>query len=338
MLRQLLWIPGTLMVLAVFGDLIVTCLQSGEGRLSRAVHRLLYAALTTTARLTGRRSLLSWSTPLLILGTFAAWTVLCWLGWTLIFWSQPGSLQGSDSGTPANFTATLYFVGYTISTLGMGEITAPLPVWRLLTAVASINGFFLLTFAITFVVPIAQARGDRRRLALHLHRAGPGAQALIVNAHTDHDRGLLSLTTDLHDILNNVDAAHMNSPYLHRFHDHDRQDALDLHLPALGEALLILQGALTGPPPQGLSRALSSIDSLTRTFERAHHARGPQTPPPPDLTHLRGAGLILKPDADFHAYLHTHAALRQRLHAMAQAGNWRWEQVAAQQPPAPEPA
>ena len=337
MLRQLLWIPGTLMVLAVMIDLIVTCLQSGEGRLGRAIHRPLYAALTAAARLSGRRPLMSWTAPVLILGSLTTWTLLCWLGWTLIFWSQPGSLLGSDSGTPANFAATLYFVGYTISTLGLGEITAPLPFWRILTAVASINGFFLLTFAITFVVPIAQARSDRRRLALHLHRAGPGAQALILNAHTDHDRSLLSLTTDLHTMLNDVDAAHLNSPYLHRFHDHDPQDALDLHLPALGEALLILQGSLTGPVPHGLGRTLASIDSMTRTFERTHGPRPVPVPPPPDLTRLRDAGLILKPDADLHAHLHAHADLRRRLHAMAHAGQWRWDEV-AELPPAPDAA
>ncbi|GAA0520195.1 potassium channel family protein [Deinococcus depolymerans] len=328
MIRQLLWIPGALLVLAVLGDLIVTCLQSGEGRLSRAVHRPLYALLTALTRATGHRPLLSWSTPLLIMGTLTTWTVLCWLGWTLVFWSEPGSLLGSDSGQPATFAGTLYFVGYTISTLGLGEITAPQPFWRILTAVASINGFFLLTFAITFVVPIAQARGDRRRLALHLHRAGPGAQALILNAHTDHDRGLLSLTTDLHSMLNDVDAAHLTSPYLHRFHDHDRQDALDLHLPALGEALLILQGTLSGPCPQGLGRALASIDSLSRTFGQVHRHPDPPTPPPPDLTRLRDAGLNLKPEAEFLAFLHTHAALRRRLQAMAHAGQWRWDQVA----------
>lgn len=327
MLRQLLWIPGALLVLAVLTDLLVTCIQSGEGRLSRALHYPLYGAVQGAARWFSRRSLLSWSTPVLIMGTLSAWTLLVWVGWTLIFWSQPGALLGADNGLPATFVATFYFVGYTISTLGLGEIVAPDPLWRILTDVAAINGFFLLTFAITFVVPIAQARSERRELALHLFRAGPGAQALILDAHTDHDRGLLSLTTDLHRILNRIDAAHLNSPYLHRFHDHDRQDAFDLHLPALGEALLILQGALAGDCPQGLRRALASVDSLTRTFEQAHHRPLPDAPPPPDLEALRNAGLSLRPAEDFHTFLHTHAALRRRLHAMAQTGQWRWDQV-----------
>ncbi|WP_309573384.1 potassium channel family protein [Deinococcus sp.] len=328
MLRQLLWIPGLIMVLAVLTDLLVTCIQSGEGRLSRAIHRPLYALLQTTARLTRRRRTLSWSTPVLIMGTLVGWTLLAWLGWTLVFWSQPGALLGAGSGLPTTFAATFYFVGYTISTLGLGEIIAPDPLWRILTDIAAINGFFLLTFAITFVVPVAQARSDRRELALHLHRAGPGAQALILRAHTDHDRGLLSLTTDLHPILNRIDAAHLNSPYLHRFHDHDRQDALDISLPALGEALLILQGGLNTHAPQGLRRSLASVDSLTRTFERTQVWPLPDAPPAPDLTPLRDAGLDVRSTDDFHAYLHTHQAFRRRLHAMAQAGQWRWDQIA----------
>lgn len=335
MLRSLLWLPGALMVVAVLLDLIVTCIQTGEGRLSHRIHRPLYSALRAAAHLTGRRALLSWAAPLLITGTLTAWTLLTWLGWTLIFWSQPGALVGAESGQPATFVASFYFVGYTLSTLGLGEIVAPEPFWRVMTDVAAINGFFLLTFAITFVVPVAQARGERRELALLLHRAGPGAQALIVNAVHDHDHGLRSLTADLQPLLNRLDATHLNSPYLHRFHDHDRQDALDLHLPALGEALLIIQGALPGQNPPGLRRALASVDSLSRTFERtqARHPalRDAAVPPPPDLTPLREAGLALSPDEDFRGFLHTHAALRSRLHAMALTGEWRWDQVAAPQ-------
>ena len=189
-----------------------------------------------------------------------------------------------------------------------------------------------MTFAITFVVPIAQARTERRELALLLHRAGPGAQALIVNAVQDHDRGLSSLTGDLQHLLNRLDAAHLNTPYLHRFHDHDRQDALDLHLPALGEALLIIQGALRGDCPRGLKRALASVDSLSRTFERTQSRhpllRAAEVPPTPDLTSLREAGLPLRSREAFREDLRSHAALRARLHAMARAGEWRWDQVA----------
>ncbi|AKH18259.1 hypothetical protein SY84_01110 [Deinococcus soli (ex Cha et al. 2016)] len=332
MLRSLLWLPGALMVVAVLLDLIVTCIQTGEGRLSRAIHRPLYGLLRRAAHHSGRRALLSWATPVIITGTLTAWTLLTWLGWTLIFWSHPGALVGAESGQPATFVACFYFVGYTISTLGLGEIIAPQAFWRVMTDVAAINGFFLLTFAITFVVPIAQARTERRELALLLHRAGPGAQALIVNAVQDHDRGLSSLTGDLQHLLNRLDAAHLNTPYLHRFHDHDRQDALDLHLPALGEALLIIQGALRGDCPRGLKRALASVDSLSRTFERTQSRhpllRAAEVPPTPDLTSLREAGLPLRSREAFREDLRSHAALRARLHAMARAGEWRWDQVA----------
>ncbi|WP_412029601.1 ion channel [Deinococcus yunweiensis] len=338
MFRQFLWVPGLVLVVAVLADMLVTCIQSGEGRLSRFIHRPLYWIVITASRLSGRRSWLSWSTPTLIVGTLVAWTLIVWVGWTLIFWSQPGALLGAESGQAATFPATFYFVGYTLSTLGLGEIIAPQTFWRIMTDVASINGFFLLSFAITFIVPIAQARSDRRELALHLHRAGPDAQNLILRAHTDHDRGLLSLTTDLHLILNRIDAAHLNSPYLHRFHDHDRQDALDLTLPALGEALLIIQGALDGDRPPGLQRTLASVDSLTRTFERVHHQPLPPTPPPPDLDILRDAGLAVRSDDDYREFLHTHDALRRRLAAMAHAGSWRWDQVARLQGGSHEPA
>ncbi|WP_221090426.1 potassium channel family protein [Deinococcus aquaedulcis] len=327
-MRQLLWVPGTFLVLAVLVDLLVTCIQAGEGRLNRTVQRTLYGILSALARVLRQRWPLVWSTPVLIMGTLLVWTVLTWLGWTLIFWSQPGALIRSDTGQPAAFWATFYFVGYTLSTLGLGEIVAHEPLWRILTDVAAISGFFLLTFAITFIVPVAQARADRRELALALHRAGPGAQGLILTALDDHDRGLHSLTVDLHTVLNRVDAAHLNTPYLHRLHDHERQDALDLHLPALGEALLILQGALQGECPHGLRRALASVDSLSQTFHATHGGALPPPPPWPDLTLLRAAGLPLKSDSELRAFLDTHRDLRRRLRAMSAAGLWTWDEVA----------
>ncbi len=330
LLRGLLWLPGAVLVLAVLLDVLLSSLQAGEGLLSRWIHRAVYAAVRAVARWTARGAVLAWSTVALISGTLLAWTGLLWLGWTLVFWASPSALEVTQTGQPASFEATVYFVGYTLSTLGLGDVVARGAPWRWLTDAAAISGFFLLTFAITFIVPVAQARGSRQEFALRLYRAGPTAQAVVVNAARAGASGVQGLLNDLAPSLNALDIQHLNSPNLHRFHGRGRHDALDLALPVLGEALLML-GALQDDSPPGLRRCLDSVDSLTRSYELVHRGPDAAVPPVPDLQPLREAGLPLRPTAEFAAHLRRHEALRRRLHSMARTGHWDWQQVA---PPA----
>lgn len=326
-LRSLLWLPGAALMLAVLLDALLSGLQAGEGLLSRWIHRLVYAAVRWLARVSGRRSVLAYSTVALISATLNIWTALLWLGWSLVFWSWPGALEVAKTGQPASFSEVVYFVGYSLSTLGLGDVVATKTVWRVLTDLTAISGFFVLTFAISFIVPVSQARDARRQFALLLHRAGPDAQALVVDGVRGYPDGIQGLLTDLHTQLNALDAQHLGTPNLHRFHERQRGQALDAALPMLGEALILIGGALDMESPRGLRRSLESVDSLTRSYECVHSGPPAHVPLPPDLQPLREAGLPLCPTAEFAAYLQQHEALRRRLHSMARSGGWRWDEI-----------
>lgn len=327
MLRSLLWLPGALLLVSVLADLLITSLHSGEGRLTRTVHRLLYAAVQAVSRRTGRRTVLAWTASVLILGTFLTWMALTWLGWTLIFWSSPGAVVGTETGTPADLRDVAYFVGFTLTTLGLGELRPAGHLWRLLTDVAALNGFFLLTFAITFVSPMAQAQGDRRTLALRIHRAGPTAQAIVTSGWHDHPQGLEGLLDSLRGDLIGVEAQHTNAPYLHRFHDRHPGEDLNRALPALGEALLLIEHGLSSPPPRGLKTVRDSVASLLNTYGEVHTV-SPPAPPAPSLAALRAAGLPVRNDADFRTRLAQEADHRRELHGMARQSGWPWSAVA----------
>ncbi len=98
-----------------------------------------------------------------------------------MFWSWPDALEIAKTGQPASFGEAVYFVDYSISTLGLGDIIATSTLWWALTDVMASSGFFLLTFAITFVVSVSQTRSARRQFALQLYRAGTDAQTLVVD-------------------------------------------------------------------------------------------------------------------------------------------------------------
>lgn len=327
MLRTLLWVPGTLLLLAVLADLLVTSLKSGEGRLTRTVHRPLYRLMQGLARLGRPRQVLAWTPGVLVMGSILTWITLTWLAWVLIFWSWPGSVVGTDQGTEATLSNVVYFVGFTISTLGLGELR-PEGEWpRVLTALAALNGFFLVTFSITFLTPLAQAHSARRELALRVHRAGGTAQEIVLSGWQEHPQGLEGLFGELASDLVRVDAQHRNAPYLHRFHDRYAHEDLHLLLPALGEALLIAEHALTGPRLRGLRSLRASVAGMLETFAQVHDS-DPPVPPLPNLTPLREAGLPLREGEDFAARMSTEATFRRDLHAMVRQARWTWNRAA----------
>ena len=326
-MRVLLWLPGAVLIFWVLADLLVSSMQSGEGRLSLLIHRPLYAALHRLAHLTGGRSVLAWSGATLVVGTLCAWVSLTWLGWALVFWSQPGAIVGTSTETQADPWDVLYFVGYTIGTLGLGDLKPIGNGWRLLTDLAALNGFFLITFGISFVVPVAQAQAGRRIVALRVYRQGRTAQGLIVNAWHDHPGGLQGLLNDVAGELIVLDAQHKNNPSLHRFHDRHPEESLELALPALDEALSLMEHALDLPPPKGLRAVRETISSLLGTYRRMNPAVEVAAPPLPDLTPLREAGLPVRPDAEVRAAFAPLAERRRQLRAMTERGRLTWADV-----------
>lgn len=323
-------IAGLLLVLIVFTDLLASSMHSGEGRLTRLVHRPMYRALHWLFRLTRNRSVMAWTSSVLVIGSIISWTVLTWLGWTLVFSAVPGAVISSATEEGAPLIDVVYFVGYSLSTLGLGDFVAQGQPWRTLHTLCAFNGFFIITFAITFVVPVAEAQSRRRELALATAQYGRTAQGLVVEAATESASGLDTLVSNQAQLLVGLDLLHLNSPFLHRFHEQRRDESMEIGLAALDEALTIIEHGLDQAPPKGLKGVRRSIGNLLTSYERVH-PRAEQGEPPraPCLDDLRAAGLPVRSQADFEARLERPELRRRRatLHDMVRRGGWAWREV-----------
>lgn len=324
-----LWLPGALLIAAVLADVLTTSLQGSEGRLTTWTHHASYAALRLLYRLSGQQNVLTWSGSALVLNGYLVWCLLTWAGWTLVFWSQPQGLLWGSTGQAASPSDVAYYTGYTLTTLGYGDLQAQTRAARLLSVLASLNGFFILTFTITFLAPLAQLHGQRRALALRLHHWGPGPYALVAQAAHNHPDGLSGLLSELEADLIQLDTKHRTAKYLHRLHDRHTELDLTHALPVLGDALLLMQGL--EQPPSNLPVIREALAGLQQSYRRVQ-PQGTQPLPPLRLEPLRRAGLKTVSDEAFAELLAREQPLRRGLYSMAERSGYQLAQLAASWP------
>ncbi|QYG95255.1 two pore domain potassium channel family protein [Iamia sp. SCSIO 61187] len=231
----------------------------------------------------------------IVLITFATWVGLVLLGWALVLASADGAVRDAATGRPAGLVERLYFTGYTVFTLGNGELRPGTGWWQVATVMATASGLVFVTLAITYLVPVASAAAERRSLASTVASLGSTPHEIVTNAWTGSgfgslDQHLVSLTPLVHSIRQQ----HLAYPVLHYFHSRTADSAAAINVANLSQALHLLDHgvaaddrpdrAATGP----LDRAITGfLDTLGAAFLTPS---GPPLPPP-DLAPLVAAGV-----------------------------------------------
>jgi hypothetical protein len=212
-----------------------------------------------------------------------AWTLLLWTGWTLVFASAEGAVVDASSQTPADLPARVYFVGFTLFTLGNGDYVPAGPTWRVLTAVASFTGLFLVTLAITYLLPVVQAVAEKRSLAGRIHSLGATGAQVASQAGgpgSSLERQLEGIASDL-----TLHAErHLVYPVLHYFESDEARTALAPRLAALSDGLLLLRHGLPEadrPDPTALGSVEGALDHYLATVRGSLVSPSEDAPPPP---------------------------------------------------------
>lgn len=212
-----------------------------------------------------------------------AWTLLLWAGWTLVFSSVEGAVVDATTKVPADLPARVYFVGFTAFTLGIGDYVPVGATWQVLTAVASFTGLFLVTLAITYVLPVVQAVAEKRSLAGRIHALGSTGAEVAGGARgpgSSLERQLEAVASDL-----TLHAErHLVYPVLHYFESDGPRTALAPRLAALSDALLLLRHGLpeaARPDPVALGAVEGALDDYLGTVRDMLASPSEDAPPPP---------------------------------------------------------
>lgn len=226
--------------------------------------------------------------------------------------------------------ARLYFTGYTLSTVGLGDYVPSGAPWQVVTALASLFGFGVATLVITYLAGVVGAVTGKRQLARTIWALGDTAQQVVERAwdgrrFTVIEDQLLSIGPMLHGVAEQ----HLAYPLITYFRSSQRR-AADLPAVALlHDTLAILTSADDEHRPSELVTAptYEAIDSYLHALPGTTQDPADMDAPPwPEVEGLRQAGLPVRPLSELppsDGGLHR----RRRIGALMHHQGWAWRDL-----------
>ena len=321
---------GVAVVAFVFYDAFVTTVSgvSAGGPVSHYLGLGVWRGLRRLAR-SPRSSVLAAAGPLSVFVMLVFWLFGLWAGWTLVFSADPGAVLHSDTGEPADGWSRVYFAGFTVYTLGLGDFAPAGAVWQVLTAVATINGFVLLTMTVSYLIPVVMAVSERFQHGMVLHGLGDTAQDLVTAAWNGRD--FSEFTPHLRDmapVVSRTTQKYLSYPVLHFFHSPSRDTALEPGIAVLDEALLLLEHGVAEdvrPHPMQLRPLRCALDRFGAVVVSEFIGTADEAPPPPSLEPLRRAGIPVVDEAVFADSVDTRQDQRRVLAGFIADARWPWD-------------
>jgi len=330
-MRLLLGLLGVLLISYAFLDLLwTTFLEGGAPLTTQACARVARRMLWLQHRCNTRR-IISLTGLAAVVATVLIWTALLWAGWALLFSSNVNSLVDANTGRPADTWERIYFTGYTLFTLGLGDFKPQGHVWQMATSIAAGSGFLLFGLALAYLVPVISAATQKRQIAVYITSLGRNPDDIILRAWNGQDTTALAPhLQSLTGMLALLGENHLTYPVLHYFHGAHRIRSAAASVAALDEALTILecglqQGCSLDLPSLGAAR--EAITSYLDTLSPALILPAFDIPPSPSLENLRGMGVPVVSDSLFAAALAMVSERRRLLLALVLNEGWDWSAV-----------
>ena len=266
---------GATVVAVTLADVFYTVLfpASGRGPIRQPLARALDAGFRMARVLPGpwRRRVLAYAGPVEVAATLLAWFVLLLAGWAAIYRPALGSGVVAATGpTDESWGTALYYSGYTLTTLGLGDVVAATPTYRVVTVLEAATGFMTFTLVISYFVTVYSTLTGRNAFALALQQrsAGTGRGADVVEALW-HE-GPVGAAVHLAEIANELRRlvqTHRSYPVLRSFHYRHEYDALPRMLQTCWEVVTLLRTTVDAPagrPELSGSSVAEIADSVHR--------------------------------------------------------------------------
>jgi hypothetical protein len=327
----LLLLTGIILIGITAYDMVSTTLMlSGGGPITGRISAWLWRGALQYHRRTSSHHLLSRMVWIMLLLVVILWMLTLLVGWSLIFNAYADAVV-SSTGQPAGFWDRVYFAGFALTTLGVGDFRPQGPVWQVVTILAAASGFSAFTLTVGYLLPFVSAGVQKRQLASSIAGLGRTPQQILLRAwHGGSFETIQPYAAALAPALSLYAEQHFAYPVLHYLHPEVPSKADALAVAKLDEVLTILEHGLTVENPvdpltfHALRHALTDLLS---DLQATYIEPADEVPPPPDLEALRAQGLPVLNDEAFAQALGAVARRRSLLLALVQDTGWSWEDV-----------
>lgn len=226
MLNWLIFLLGIGTVFTVLSDVYLTVfyIRGPKTTLSLLLSKGIWELFRRLARLPilGGKGILSHCGPTLLIAVIVVWFCILNLGFAIITWPALGTgIQASQGPTPTDFATAFYYSGFTLTTLGVGDLVPKTAVWRVISILGAALGFSTITVTITYLLSVYSALNRRNAFALSLeHRLTQVADAanLLVGmkGFGQFELATQNISTMTRDLLYLLESHHAY-PVLHYF-------------------------------------------------------------------------------------------------------------------------
>ena len=277
----------------------------------------------------GQRSrALSLAGPVILTATLVTWVALIWGGWTIVFGAAEDALVNARNDTPVTWVNRLYFVAYTMFTMGNGDYYPARDVWEVAASLTTASGMLFVTMGVSYVFSVLGAVTEKRSFASSVTGLGDSAEAVVETGwDADGFRGLDLPVNSLSSQLDTLATQHKAYPILHYYHSEEAMQASAVGVAIFDEALLVLRYGVEreAQPNRALvSNARSAVGNYLETLNESFFDPAEETPDAPDLDRVREAGVPTVRDDDFAAAVDGQGDRRQKLLGIVRSDAWHW--------------
>ncbi len=329
----LLIIAGVTLVFLAISDFAVTAfIPTGEGKITALIGRGIYNFMQWLAGHNGRNPILNYIGLAAIFTNVIVWILLLWAGFTMIYAADVNSILVGEDKSPADIFEKIYLVGFTLSTLGMGDFVPGNDFWRIFTSMMSFVGMVIVTMSISYLVPVLSNAIHKRSLSLQISSIGATPEEIVINSYDGQDfssatSALSNLSAEIFLYTQN----HLAYPILHYMHSITPSENIALKLTALDEALTIFMFHVPEakrPDELQLQTVRRAITAYLKTITYLDPT--PESPPLPRFQLIEshtGVQLERTSPLDAHELYQGLEKRRKLMLADLKAGGWEWDDI-----------
>jgi hypothetical protein len=325
---------GIFILIITTTDLIKTALSvNGAGFISRRLAKTVWKVLLALNKHMGKRKILEMSGALILMTIIINWLLLIWLSASLLFISDSNSLMNVETNTSTTIVNKIFFTGYTLSTLGLGDIEPEGPFWDILTAILSFAGLILISVAITYLIPVVSAEIEKRKISVYITTIGCSVEEILVNYWNgsnfkELDKPFICLT----DMIIRHGQNHKAYSVLHFFHTSDKKEAFVLNIANLDEVLTTLLHNIpevSRPSTHALMGLRRAISSYLVTLPGVFIKPSEEIPPIQRLNKLEEMNIPVIQNKEIELAYTNLSCRRRLLLALIKDDGWEWDDIHA---------